>query len=79
MLSHQLVAMHTLHKSITACPLQSRAYFRVVQGLLGPVDVSTRMLYRHTMWATGVPSGQGCRVALLPKPAHLMSDVDRAK
>ena len=71
MLPHQLVAMHTLCSSITMRPLQSCADFRVVQGLLGPVDVSTRMLYRHAMWAAGVQTRQGYRVALLPKSAPL--------
>ena len=61
--------MHTLRYSITTRPLQSGADFRVVQGLLGPVDVSTRMIYRHAIWAAGVPSQQGYLVALLPKPA----------
>ena len=61
--------MHTLRYSITTRPLQSGADFRVVQGLLGPVDVSTRTIYRHAMWVAGVPSRQGYLVALLPKPA----------
>ena len=61
--------MHTLRCSITTRPLQSGAYFRVVQGLLGSVNVSTRMIYRHAIWAAGVPSRQGFLVALLPKPA----------
>ena len=61
--------MHTLRYSIATRSLQSGADFRLVQGLFGPVDVSTRMIYRHAMWAAGVPSWQGYRVALLPKPA----------
>ena len=69
MLPHQLVAMHTLRYSIVTRPLQRGADLRAVQGLLGPVDVSTRMIDRHAMWAAGVPSWQGYRVALLPKPA----------
>ena len=69
MLPQQLVAMHTLRCSVTTRPLQSGADFRVVLGLLGSVDVSTRMIYRHAMWAAGVPRPQGYLVALLPKPA----------
>ena len=71
MLPHQLVARHTLRYSITTRPLQSGADFRVVQGLRGPVDVSTRMLYRLAIWAAGVPNRQGYLVALLPKSAPL--------
>ena len=69
MLPQQLVAMHTLRYSTTTRPLQSGADFRVAQGLLGLVDVSTGMIYRRAMWAAGVPSGRGYLVALLPKPA----------
>ena len=69
MLPHQLVARHTLRYAISPRLLQSGADFRVVQGLLGPVDVSTRMLYRLAMWAAGVPNRQGYLVALLPKSA----------
>ena len=69
MLRQQLVAMHTLRYSITTRTLQSGADVRVVQALLGPVDVSTRMIYGHAMRAAGVPSPQGYLVALLPKPA----------
>ena len=69
MLPQQLVAMHALRSSITTRSLQSGAEFRVVQGLLGPVDVSTGMIYGHAMWVAGVPSPQGYRVVLLPKPA----------
>ena len=60
--------MHTLRYSITTRTLQSGADVRVVQALLAPVDVSTRMIDRHAMWAAGVPSRQGYLVALLPKP-----------
>ena len=79
MLAHQLVAMHTLCSSITTRPLQSCADFRVVQGLLGPVDVSTRMLYRPALWwrAFRVRKGIGSRCCR--NPPHLMGDVDRAK
>ena len=49
--------------------IASGADVRVVQALLGPVDVSTRMIYGHAMRAAGVPSPQGYLVALLPKPA----------
>ena len=69
MLPRQLVAMHPLRYSITTRPWQSGADFRVAQGLLGLADVSTRMIYRHAMWAAGVPRPQGYPVALLPKPA----------
>ena len=48
--------------------LQSGADFRVVQGLLGPVDGSTRVIYWQAMWVMGGPSWQGYLVALLPKP-----------
>ena len=70
MLPQQLVAMHALRSSTTTRSLQSGADFRAVQGLLGPVDVSTHMIYRHAMWLAGVPSPQGYLVALLPKPAR---------
>ena len=61
--------MPTLRSSIPTRPLQRGADVRVVQGLLGPVDVSARMIYKHAMWVAGVPSPQGYRVVLLPKPA----------
>ena len=79
MLPHQVVAMHRLRYSITTCPLQSGADIRVAQGLLGPVDVNTRIIYRHAKWLAGVPNLLGCLVALLPKPHHLTGDVARVK
>ena len=69
MLPQRLVAMYTLRYSITTRSLQSGAEFRVVQGLLGPVDVSTRMIDRHAMQVAGVATSQGYLVALLPKSA----------
>ena len=47
MLRHQLAAMHTLRYSITTHRVQSGTDYRVVRGLLGPIDVSTSMIYRH--------------------------------
>ena len=78
MLPHQLVAMNTLRYSITTRPLQSGAEIRVVQGLLGPVDVSARMLYRPALWwrAFRVRKGIGSRCCR--NPPHLMGDVGRA-
>ena len=62
--------MHTLRYSITTRPLQSGADFRVAQGLLGPVDVSTRMLYRARNVGGGrsEPAGLSGRAAAETRP-----------
>ena len=63
--------MNTLRNAITSRCLQSGADFRVVQGSLGDVDVSTRMIYEHATWVACVPSRQCDLFALLPTPAPL--------
>ena len=76
MFPHPLVAMHTLRYSITTRPLQSGADFLLVQGLLGPVDVSTRMIDRQqcewrTFRAAMAIGSRCCRNA-----PHSMCDVN---
>ena len=77
MLPHQLVAMHTLRYSITTRSLQSGADFRVVHGLLGTVDASTRMMYGYAMWAAFRAVGAIRRAAGDGRPTRLATLITR--